>query len=264
MKVVSTMEDPICSICLENLAEADAGAGASTSTPCHHTFHTKCLTAVVRPQCPLCKSDIGDHLRGLGVEPAIVEIDDEDDEEDDDEEPDPDEREQLPRYKEYLGMVDHLFDEICDGERILARRDFTCCTTCSGAEIRALNEQIEDDAGGPLFDGYICYHAQDTDRILDQMESNDESILVHLGWGLFQEAEPSVDEYNSFAHRVQRVIREFNEVLKHPSMTLDLKYDVERNIDRKLELHVHFRSETQTTAPVTAPVTAPAPAEAST
>jgi hypothetical protein len=79
--------------------------------------------------------------------------------------------------------LDNAFDEL---ERlgIVARQNFTCCQTCGHAEIWEEIEQVRQDSE---VRGYVFYHMQDTDRVLEEgrlylaygsLDNTDESTVL--------------------------------------------------------------------------------------
>lgn len=62
-------EATLCSICQE------AVPYDLIETPCHHSFHKSCLQQIVRPGCPLCKTDLTDFLTSHGLVASKAEVD---------------------------------------------------------------------------------------------------------------------------------------------------------------------------------------------
>jgi hypothetical protein len=76
--------------------------------------------------------------------------------------------------------LDKAFDDL-ELQGILARQNFTCCQTCGHSEIW---EEIEQTRLESEVKGYVFYHMQDTDRVLEEgrlylaygaVDNNDES-----------------------------------------------------------------------------------------
>lgn len=60
--------------------------------------------------------------------------------------------------------LDAAFAEL-EMQGILAKQNYSCCQTCANAEINIeIEERIED---GQHVDGYVYYHAQDTEGAVD-------------------------------------------------------------------------------------------------
>lgn len=55
--------------------------------------------------------------------------------------------------------------DLMEGVGIVARQNFTCCQTCGHAEIWEEIEQTRQD--GDVM-GYVFYHMQDTDRVIEE------------------------------------------------------------------------------------------------
>ena len=110
----------------------------------------------------------------------------------------------FPKYVSYENMIDAFF-ESCYTNDILCRRDFTCCNSCGNAEI--------DDVNDPEIDyiGYIFYHTQTTDDILDQIAKNNDDINIYLCWGVFVSTEPTSTEYDIFAEKLIKLAESFTE-----------------------------------------------------
>lgn len=240
-----------CCICLEKLDD-------SIITPCGHSFHINCIKELLRAACPMCNTDIKDFLVGNNI--LIIQNNDTDEDGDDyegddghdegDEDEDEDEHEdededehdyedenirKSPKFQAFNQTIDSFFD-LCDDNQILSRKDFTCCNTCGCYEIYGIKEQTEDE-GKLYYDGYIFYHSQETDFILDQISGNIPEIHVHLNWGLFVDSSnPSKEDYDNFTKKLVNLADKFTNQVNNSDFKLQIKYDEPNGINRKLEM----------------------------
>jgi hypothetical protein len=76
--------------------------------------------------------------------------------------------------------LDHAFDEL-ETLGIVARQNFTCCQTCGHAEIWEEIEQVKQDFE---VKGYVFYHMQDTDRVVEEGR-------LYLAYGALDNADES-------------------------------------------------------------------------
>jgi len=130
----------ICSICLEQ-------QDSSLKTPCGHYFHQNCISRILNPVCPICKTDIFNFLidNNILIPQENITYQTADG--------------ILPKYKAFKEMIDFFF-ELCNDKGILCRRDFTCCNSCGAHEIEIEREETEGDE--EIYTGYIFYHTQTT------------------------------------------------------------------------------------------------------
>ncbi len=95
------------------------------------------------------------------------------------------------------------FARICWSIGIFAVSDFSCCMSCGHAEINEELEKVktkkraerpapllgpsEEERQGEVIDGYVFYHAQDTDRINQMIKimKPGQNIPIFLSWGYF-------------------------------------------------------------------------------
>ena len=75
--------------------------------------------------------------------------------------------------------LDAAFDAL-EAEGVIARQNFTCCTTCGSAEI--WDEMGEAREAGLPVEGYTFYHMQDTEAAVD-------GHGVYLAYGATEEGE---------------------------------------------------------------------------
>ena len=162
-----------------------------------------------------------------------------------------------------------------DQNNILCRKDFTCCNTCGNCEIYSEKEKLETDKDyAKKYEGYVFYHSQETDHILDKIENNITILKVHLNWDVFRnststssdsvtsenptdisdlpykEVEPLKDmlqklqdnnkdkdkDYDNFAEKLIDLANTFTE-------NIEIKYDKENKIFRKLEMYVDISDQ---------------------
>lgn len=89
--------------------------------------------------------------------------------------------------------LDKAFDEL-ENEGIVARQNFTCCQTCGHAEIWEEIEQVKQDSE---VSGYVFYHMQDTDRVLEEGR-------LYLAYGATENAD---DAAIRVAQRITNALR---------------------------------------------------------
>ena len=91
------------------------------------------------------------------------------------------------------------FNELA-GIGVIAREDFSCCGNCASSEI---GDERDDSR---VWRGYVYFHSQDTDRILQGRQT-------YVGYGAFHEAYFSLTEWEAWtdaekdAHYT-RIVRE--------------------------------------------------------
>jgi len=212
-----------CSVCSKRVE-------SSIITPCKHAFHVDCLKKLSEPKCPVCKENISEFIKNNNL---LVNFNDYID----NYWKNINNRKKLPKYIEYKKMIDKFF-ELCKKNDVLCRRDFTCCNSCGNAEI--------DDENDPkiTYTGYIFYHTQTTDNILDQIENDNDTIHIYLCWGIFNSKEPTSTEYDIFAEKMIKLAEQFTKQhtkrTKNPEFSLEIKYDKPKNINSKLNLIIKF------------------------
>jgi hypothetical protein len=86
--------------------------------------------------------------------------------------------------------LDKAFEEL-EAQGIVAKQNFTCCQTCGHAEIW---EEIEQAKADSEVRGYVFYHMQDTDRVLEEGR-------LYLAYG-------AVDNSDAASIKVARTIAE--------------------------------------------------------
>jgi len=92
-------------------------------------------------------------------------------------------REQQRAWGEVRSNLNRAFAEL--NERgVLARENFACCGTCAAAEI---HDERDDSRH---WHGYVWYHQQDTDALIDSEEG-----AVYLGYGIYPPA-----DFDEFTH----------------------------------------------------------------
>jgi len=174
--------------------------------------------------------------------------DENDDENNEDNDTYIDDRKLTGKYKFFERTIDSFF-EFCDSKNILCRRDFSCCNTCGNSDIIGEKNVVETSTG-KKYEGYVYYHVQETDTILDSTTSDLTDILVHLGWSIFryydednddnEDNNISDEDYNKFGEKMVELANEFNNKSesKETNMFVNLEYDPAVNIKQKLELTV--------------------------
>lgn len=74
-----------------------------------------------------------------------------------------------------------MFAELCNQNKIIVRDNYACCISCGNYEI------FLDYKDNPSYNAYIYYHSQESDRIIDQLKSDQPEILIYLAWGYFDD-----------------------------------------------------------------------------
>lgn len=152
--------------------------------------------------------------------------------------------EQSERYKNFCEYLDEVFANLEIDCHVLARRDWTCCNTCGNFEICQLRDDLESDeefnGGEPYYKGYLFYHDQEKDSILQQFLDNQNKFNLHiyLGWGMF-DLDPTDEDYKQFADEIKSVV---SEEFTRPNDQFDTDIGNVRiedgNINRKLDMWV--------------------------
>lgn len=75
-----------------------------------------------------------------------------------------------------------------ESERVLARQDWTCCGTCGAAEI---GDDVDDLS---QWLGYVFFHTQDTDQLIDVGST-------YLSYGLFWAAHMTEAEFEALSEQ---------------------------------------------------------------
>ena len=86
-------------------------------------------------------------------------------------------RDQQRAWGEVRSNLNRAFAEL-NARAVLARENFTCCGTCAAAEI---HDERDDSRH---WRGYVWYHQQDTDALIDS-----EMGAVYLGYGIYPPAD---------------------------------------------------------------------------
>lgn len=79
--------------------------------------------------------------------------------------------------------LDKAFDEL-EKQGIVSRQNFTCCQTCGHAEIWEEIEQAKQDSE---VSGYVFYHWQDTERVVEEG-------LLYLAYGAIEASDEDAKE----------------------------------------------------------------------
>jgi hypothetical protein len=106
-----------------------------------------------------------------------------------------------------------VFEDLDILGHVLTRRNWTCCNTCGTADIYDLKEEVEEEEndGEPYYKGFIFYHDQEKDMILEQFLENSGNkfdVHIHLNWGLFEPENPTDEEYQQFADEIKNFVSE--------------------------------------------------------
>jgi len=220
--VVGDMD--LCSICLELEGEKEV-----VETECKHFFHKECFMNLKNRACPICRSDVESLLQDLGVaDENFVEEDGDDGD---------DVSEDGVEDSELYIKLDRVLNEFavaCYLEKINFQRDYSCCNTCGNAEICSENEKA---AGDKKFYGYIFYHSQENDQLLEDVKGGLDPISIHLSWGIFNEV--SDELHTEFAKKLQGLAKG----VEDNDMKLEMEYDEEEGVKRKLVLHCSLIGE---------------------
>lgn len=229
-----------CSICLDEL-------DTSIKTPCNHSFHYICLEQMVKSECPLCKTDISIFLINNNI--SIIEKSDtseyetEDNSENSDEPYDSEDNlEEFEKSSIYssFGEIMDKFIELCNENNVLCHRDFTCCPTCGTGDMHKEMQAMEDEIGENIYDGYMFYHVQTTDYILDQLSKTRPVISIYVQWGVFSESELTDEDYDKFAKKMKSLVEEFNGIITNPGFNFKIVYDEINKIKTGFELVINL------------------------
>ncbi|MGV0812317.1 hypothetical protein ABQF34_10180 [Mycolicibacterium boenickei] len=106
---------------------------------------------------------------------------------------------------DYRSRTRAAFDEL-NVHGVLARADFSCCGTCASAEIGG----ERDDSR--YWRGYIYFHNQDTERLVEDGET-------YVGYGAFEPEEFDEEAYNRLSDQAKEdlyfgdVVRMLDEIV---------------------------------------------------
>lgn len=131
----------------------------------------------------------------------------------------------LDSYKKYERAW-NIFADFCESNNILAKADWTCCNTCGNGEIYREMHQIEKSTGKKYY-GYVFYHSQESDSIMNQCQENKNEILVHLSWSYYDEKDEEGDE------KCIELAKKIHDVAVNAGCDLDYT-----DISKKLELKI--------------------------
>lgn len=147
-------------------------------------------------------------------------------------------------YQKFATLVNDFFSTLDEQYHVLAKRDWTCCTTCGHSEIWDLYHETPNNN----YSGYIFYHDQERDRIWDNIEDGEKEISVHLQWGLFDETNDyeNINKHQLFVNRLIECAEKINNKQKRISvvggdinktiiMTVNLEYDLDHNDQLDIE-----------------------------
>lgn len=141
----------------------------------------------------------------------------------------------LPKYKFFEKMIDSFF-ELCNENNILCKRDFTCCGNCGTHDMYEIIKNINN-----FYEGFIFYHDQDTDIILDQISKDNDSISTYLNWDIFSYDNAPIydrtsEEYDEFAEKIVRLANEFTRCKYNEGYNLEIKYNKPQHDKERLML----------------------------
>lgn len=105
-------------------------------------------------------------------------------------------------YKSFERTIDNFIGTLYENN-ILAKRDWSCCSTCGFCEIGVEEERIKKDEGKE-FMGTMFYHLQDTDSILDQIENKDSEIIFYMAWDVNPDKNGQTN-YDNFGKKVEQI-----------------------------------------------------------
>lgn len=100
-------------------------------------------------------------------------------------------RAQQRRWGPVRGNLTAAFAELTD-RGVLARENFACCGTCASAEI---HDERDDSRH---WRGYLWYHQQDTDSLIDSPDG-----AVYLGYGVYPPADFDEAAYDALTEAEQ-------------------------------------------------------------
>ena len=67
------------------------------------------------------------------------------------------------------------FARECKKHRIIAKSNFGCCPNCG-------SNDMEESYENGRYKAYVFFHAQESDRIKNDIKSGENKIVVHLNW----------------------------------------------------------------------------------
>ncbi|MDO5060116.1 MAG: hypothetical protein Q4D73_00615 [Actinomycetaceae bacterium] len=100
-------------------------------------------------------------------------------------------RQQLIQWKEANLLTENKLSKAfaqLRSQRILALENFTCCGTCGASEAY---EQMSAESG--QWDGYIFFHMQDTEVLLENRET-------YLGYGVYWPSLCTEEQFNAMSN----------------------------------------------------------------
>ncbi|MBX9685514.1 MAG: hypothetical protein K2X27_02355 [Candidatus Obscuribacterales bacterium] len=106
--------------------------------------------------------------------------------------------------------LDKAFDEL-ERNGIVARQNFTCCQTCGHAEIW---EEVEQAKQETEVKGYVFYHMQDTERVLEEGR-------LYLAYGASENADDET---------ALRVAGQISEILQNNGFQVDWNGSLDKRI----------------------------------
>lgn len=121
------------------------------------------------------------------------------------------------------------FNEL-DAMGIVARQNFSCCGNCASSEIG--DERPE----GRVSRGYVFFHAQDTDALLESNET-------FIGYGAFIDAFTSRDEWNALDENARSAFYERTVIALMVDTVLPVfkRHGIETEWDQSLNKRILLR-----------------------
>jgi len=139
-------------------------------------------------------------------------------------------REQLASWKTTPRVpLTDAFDEL-NALGIVARQNFSCCGNCASGEIH--DERPE----GRVTRGYVYFHMQDTEALLESNET-------YIGYGAFIDAFISKDDWNALDEESRKVMyaRTVTELMVETVLPVFKKHGIEAVWDQNLGKRILLR-----------------------
>ena len=117
------------------------------------------------------------------------------------------------------------FAELCDAKNILAKKNWTCCSSCGHGDMHKLLASEENKG----YIAYLFFHDQDRDMIYDSCKEDTGIAKVYLAWTYVWKDDEIMDpKLKKLARKIQTIAKRIGCKIEYenPSTRLLLKVNL--------------------------------------
>ncbi|MEX0598457.1 MAG: hypothetical protein WD512_18390 [Candidatus Paceibacterota bacterium] len=155
----------------------------------------------------------------------------------------------MATFEEINSRIEKLFEDINVSTDYFAAKDHTCCNTCGHAEIEDKMDNVLGKKISEKKKGFIFYHTQETDSILQNVNNRKQIILekikkgpsgqelpVHLNFNVWKDPTDFISKDDDDA--VTERCREMLYKLKPLAISHNMRFEWAETMTKKMLLYV--------------------------